>query len=143
MRIRTASWPLMYAAPILDSAAEPITLGVMRENGLDGTVETRTSGGWLGHVRSNVTHEIVSTSAAAGSRFGEVGGFAVNVGDNFSGGIPNCGVGVCGGVIEQPYCVGIGLFRASCLLCIYRAKGGDHGGVDCNRILQESSDDFL
>ena len=29
--IRTDSWPLMYAAPISDSAAEPITLDMMRE----------------------------------------------------------------------------------------------------------------
>ena len=54
---------------------------------MDGTVETRTSGGWLGHVRANVTLEILSTSAAAGSRFGEVGGVTVNVEDHVTGGI--------------------------------------------------------
>ena len=71
-------------------------------NVADRTVETRTSGGWLGHVRVNVTQEIVSTSAAAGSRFGEVGGVAVNVEDHVTGGIPDGGTGVRGGVIEQP-----------------------------------------
>ena len=69
-------------------------------NKVDGTVETRTSGGWLGHVRSNVTHEIVSTSAAAGSRFGEVGGVAVYVEDHVTGGVLYRGVGIRGGVVE-------------------------------------------
>ena len=46
---------------------------------MDGIVEIRMSGGWLGHVTANVTEEIVSTSASAGSSFGEVGGVAVNV----------------------------------------------------------------
>ena len=71
-------------------------------NGLYGTIETRTSGGWLGHVRANFTQEIVSTSAAAGLRFGEVGDVAVNVEDHVTGGIPDRGVGVRGGVVEQP-----------------------------------------
>ena len=38
------------------------------------------------------------TSAAAGSRFGEVGGVAVYVEEHVTGGIPDCGVGVRGGV---------------------------------------------
>ena len=71
-------------------------------NGVDGTIETSTSGGWLGHVRVNVTQEIVSTSASAGSRFREIGGVAVNVEDHVTGGIPDRGVGVRCGVIEQP-----------------------------------------
>ena len=70
-------------------------------NGVDGTVETRTSGGWLGHVGENFTQKIVSTSADTGSRFGEVGGVAVNVEDHVAGGIPDRGVGVRGDVIEQ------------------------------------------
>ena len=69
---------------------------------MDGTVETRTSGEWLGHVRANVTQEIVSTSAAAGSKFGEVGGVAVNAEDHVTGGVPDRGLGERGGVVEQP-----------------------------------------
>ena len=69
---------------------------------MDGAVETRTSGRWLVHVRANVTQEIVSTCASAGLRFGEVGGVAVNVEDHITGGVPDCGVGVRGGVVEQP-----------------------------------------
>ena len=71
-------------------------------NGVDRTVETRTSGGWLGYVREYVTQEIVSTSAAAGSRFGDVGGVAVNVEDHVTGRIPYRGVGARGGIIEKP-----------------------------------------
>ena len=71
-------------------------------NGVDGTVETRTSGGWFVHAGSNITQKIVSTSAAAGTRFGGLVGVAVNVEDHVTGGITDCGVGVCGGVIEQP-----------------------------------------
>ena len=70
-------------------------------NGVDGTVETKTRGGWFGHVGANVTQKIVSTSAATGSRFGEVGGVTVNVEDHVTGGIPDRGVGVRGVVIEQ------------------------------------------
>ena len=69
---------------------------------MDGTVETRESGGWLGHVRANFTQEIMSTSAAAGSSFREVGGVAVNVEDHVTGGVPYRGVGVSDGIVEQP-----------------------------------------
>ena len=71
-------------------------------NGVDEAVETRTNGGWLGHVGANVTQKIVSTSAAAESRFGEVGGVAVNVEDHVTGSIPDRGDRVRGGIIEQP-----------------------------------------
>ena len=96
---------------------------------MDGTVETRTSGGWFGHVRANFTQEIVSTSAAAGSRFREVGGAAVNVEDRVTGGINYCGIGVRCSVINKPQGVGVGLFRAFFFLCINLAEGGKHGGV--------------
>ena len=99
---------------------------------MDGAVETRKSDGWLGHVRENVSREIVYTSAAAGSRFGEVGGVAVNAEDHVTGGIPDCGVGVRGGIVEQPQGVGIGFIRAFFLLCRYGAEGGEHGGVNRN-----------
>ena len=112
-------------------------------NGVDGNVETRTSGGWFGHVRGNVTQKIVSTSAAAGSRFGEVGGVAVNVEDHVTGGITDFGVGVRFGVIKQPQGIVIGLLRAFCLLCRHGDEGGEHGGVVGNIIVQESSDDLL
>ena len=69
-------------------------------NGVDGAVEARTSGGWLGHVRAHVSQEIVPTSAAAGSRFGDVGGVAVYAEDHITGGIPDHGVGVRGDVVE-------------------------------------------
>ena len=69
-------------------------------NGLDGIVETRTSGGWFRHVGANVTQKIVSTSAAAGTRFGEVELVAVNVEDPVTGGITDFGVRVRGGVIK-------------------------------------------
>ena len=60
---------------------------------MDGAVEAKTSGWWLRHVRAHVSQEIVSTRAAAGSRFGELGGVAVNVENNVTGGIPDRGVG--------------------------------------------------
>ena len=65
-------------------------------NGVDGTVETSTSGRWFGHVGENVTQEIVSTSAVAGSRFGEVGGVDVYVEYHVAGGVAYLGVGVRG-----------------------------------------------
>ena len=101
-------------------------------NGVDGTVETRTSGGWLGNVRANVTQEIVSTNAAAGLRFGEVGGIAVNVEYHVTDSVEDCGVGVRGGVVEQPMGVGVGFLCAFCLLFRDGAEGGKHGGVDRN-----------
>ena len=47
-------------------------------NGVGGTVETSASGGWFGHSGTNVTKKIFSISAAAGSRFGEVGKIRVS-----------------------------------------------------------------
>ena len=40
------------------------------------------------------------TSAAAGLRFGEVGGVAVYVEYHVAGGVAYCGVGVRGGIVE-------------------------------------------
>ena len=71
----------------------------------------RMSGGWLGYVRANVTQEIVSTSAAAVSRLIEVGGVAVNLENHVTGSIPDRGIGVRGGVVEQPYSVSVGFIR--------------------------------
>ena len=69
-------------------------------DGVDGAIEARTGGWWLGHVRARVSQEIMPTSAAAGSRFGEVGGVAVYVEYHIAGGVPYRGVGVCGGVVD-------------------------------------------
>ena len=44
----------------------------------------------------------MSTSAAAGSRFGEVGGVAVNMEDRVTIGVPDRDVGVRGGVVDKP-----------------------------------------
>ena len=70
--------------------------------GVDGAVEARTGGWWIWYVRARVSQEIIPTSAAAGSRFGEVGGVAVYVEDHVTGGVPYRGVGVSVGVVEQP-----------------------------------------
>ena len=82
-------------------------------NGVYGTVDMKLSGGWLGHVRKNVTQEIVSASLAAGSRFGEVGGVAVYAEDHVAGRESYWGVGVRGGVVEYPEGVGVGF------LCVF------------------------
>ena len=50
--------------------------------------------------RAHVSQEIGPTSAAAGSRFGDIGGVAMYVEDNITGGIPDCGVGVRGSIVE-------------------------------------------
>ena len=67
-------------------------------NGVDEAVEAWTGGWWLGHIRASVSKEIIPTSAAAGLRFGEVGGVAVYVEDHVVGGVLYRGVGVRGGV---------------------------------------------
>ena len=69
-------------------------------NGVDGAVEVRTGGWCLGHVRARVSQEIMPTSAAVRSRFGEVGGVTVYVEDHVTGGVSYCGVGVRGGIVE-------------------------------------------
>ena len=85
----------------------------------------------------------MSTSAAEGSRFGEVGGVTVNVEEHVTGSITDCGVGVRDSVIMQPQGVCVCLFCAFCFLCRNGAGGGKHGGVDRKRIVQESSDNLL
>ena len=55
----------------------------------------------------------MTTSAAAGSRFGEVGGVAVYVEDHVAGGVLYCGNGVRGGVVEKPEGVCV------CFLCAF------------------------
>ena len=125
------------------SGSQTHHVGHDARNGVDGTIETRTSGGWFGHVGANVTQKIVSTSVAAGLRFGEVGGVAVNVEDHVTDSITDCGVRVRGGVIKQTHGVGIVLFRDFFLLFRNGAKVGEHGVVDRNQIVQEISEDLL
>ena len=72
------------------------------------------------------------TSAAVGSRFGEVGVVAVYVEDHVDGGVSYRGVGVRGGVVECTEGVGVGFICASFLLCSDGSKGGKHGGVEHN-----------
>ena len=67
---------------------------------MDGAVETRTGGGRLQHVYALVSYEVVPTSAAVASWFGEVGGVAVYVEYHVAGGASYIGVGVSGGVVE-------------------------------------------
>ena len=69
-------------------------------DGVDGAVEAQTSGWWLRHVRACISQEIMPTSAAASSRFREVGGVAVYVEYHVADGVLYCGVGVRGGVVE-------------------------------------------
>ena len=56
------------------------------------------------------------TSAAAGSRFVEVGGVAVYVDYHVAGGVAYLGSWVRGGVVEYPEGVGVRFLCASCLL---------------------------
>ena len=67
---------------------------------MDGAVEARIGGWWLLHVRACVFQEIMPTSAAAGSRLGELGGVAVYVEDHVAGGVTYRGVEVHCGVVE-------------------------------------------
>ena len=77
------------------------------------------------------------TSEAAGLRFGEVGGVTVYVKDNVAGGVSYFGIGVCGGVVEEPESVGVRFIHAFCLLQGDGTKGVDHGWVDRNGIVYE------
>ena len=52
----------------MDGAVEAWTVG----DGVDGAVEAWTVGGWRCHVWALVSNEVLSASAAAGSRFREV-----------------------------------------------------------------------
>ena len=75
------------------------------------------------------------TSAAAGLRFGDVGGVTVYVEDHFAGGVSYCGVGVHGGVVEYPEGVVLRFLCAFCLLRGNVTKGGEHGWVNPDGIL--------
>ena len=77
----------------------------------------------------------MTTSAAAGSRFGEVGGVAVYVEDYVAGGVSYHGVGVRGGVVEYPEGVGVRFLCAFCLLYDDGTKGGEHDCVDHDGIV--------
>ena len=46
---------------------------------MDGAVEAWMVGGWRCHVLELVSKEVVPAGAAAGSRFGEIGGVAMYV----------------------------------------------------------------
>ena len=63
----------------------------------------------------------------------------MNLENHATGSILDRGIGVRGGVVEQPYSVSVGFLRTFCLLCRDGAEGSKHGGVDRNLIVQESS----
>ena len=102
VRIGTASWPFMYSAPISDLAEEPITLDIIWEMEWMGPLRRGQVVGGLKMSGQISPEEIVFTRAAAGLRFGEVGGVAMNVEDHVTGVVPDRGVGVCGVIVEQP-----------------------------------------
>ena len=98
---------------------------------MDGAVEVWTVGGLRCHVRALVSKEVVSAGAAAGSRFGEVGGVTLYVEDHISCRVTYLGVWVCDGVVEQPEGVGVCFLRAFLFLRGDETESGEHSWAHC------------
>ena len=63
--------------------------------------------------------------------------------DNIAGGVVNGRIRVCGGIIEKPQGFVISFFGALGLGCSDGNKCDNHGDVDGNRIVKESTNDLL
>ena len=60
-----------------------------------------------------------------------------------TGHITDGGVRVRGRVIKEAKVTEVHVFGCLCLVGRQRAKGNEHGGVDCNGILEQRIDDLL
>ena len=79
---------------------------------VDGAIE-----GWVGSRQlvgsaGAVTKKVVAPSAASCPGLRQIGGIAVDMEYHVTSGVPNDGVWVRGGIVEQPEGVGIRLFCA-------------------------------
>ena len=62
---------------------------------------------------------------------------------HIAGGVAYLGVWVRGGVVEYPEGVGVRFLCAFCLLRVDVTKGGEHGWVDHNGIVEERPHNVL
>ena len=85
----------------------------------------------------------MSNRASEGFWFGEVRSVTVDVQDHVAGGVANCHVRVCGGIIEQPQGFIICVVGTLGLGCSDGTKGDGHGDVGGDRIVEESPNDLL
>ena len=67
----------------------------------------------------------------------------MDVHNHVTGGVPNCGVGVGIGIAEEPQGCIVGLFGGLRLLGREGAKGDEHGGINCDGLIEECANYLL
>ena len=110
---------------------------------MDGTVEGRISVGITGRFQGAVDQEVVHAGAAPCLWPRKIGGVAVDMEDDVTSQIADSCARMGGGIVEEPEDLIIGLLGGLGLLGGNRAKGGKHGRVDGNGLVQQVPDDLL
>ena len=85
----------------------------------------------------------MSARAAAGFHIGAVQGVTVDVQDHVAGRLANGHVRVIAGIVEEPQGFIVCFVGAMGLGCSDGTKGDEHGDIESNHIVEESSDDLL
>ena len=87
--------------------------------------------------------KLVAARAAAGFRIGEVRGLTVDVQDHVAGGVANVRVRMNGGIVDQQQGFVVCFVSALGLGCSDGTKGDEHGDVNGDRMVEESTENLL
>ena len=79
-------------------------------HGVNGSIKPWASSGRLCRIGQTVSEKIMATVAASDAGRGKVRGVAMTVWNHVAGGVPNGGVGVGIGVVEEPQ---------GCIICLF------------------------
>ena len=112
-------------------------------DGMDGAVEGWTGVGSTGRVQGAVDKDVVPDGAAPCLWLQKIRGVAVDMEDHVTGRIADVHARMGGGVVEEPEDLIICLLGGLGLLGVNRSKGGKHGRVDGDGVVQLGDDDLL
>ena len=87
--------------------------------------------------------EEMATDSAAGRRFIEIGGIAMDVEDHVRSTEANGGIGVSGTVVKEVCNRKVGVLGGTCLFVGNGAERHKDGDIDTAGIVEDGSDDLL
>ena len=110
---------------------------------MNGSIEPWARFGGMCQIRRAIAEKIMATGAASCAGFGKVQGVAVDVDNHVTCSVPNGGVGIVIGIIEEPQGCVVGLFGGLRLLGREGDKGNEHGGIHGDGLIKECSNYLL
>ena len=110
---------------------------------MNGSIEPRARSGRICRIRQAVAEKIMATGMASFAGRGMVQGIAVEVYNHVTCGVPNGGVAIRIGIVEEPQGCIVGLFGGLRLLGREGTKGDKHGGINSVGVIEECANYLL